>query len=111
MCSIVNASSDNSYLVVVRFYDETRGDSSKAPRHDVQIAMEHGMMIAKVNMAIGAIELKMIKDGKSNNRETDKCPCGTKPLTSAPVEGRSQRHSTLNALHGEVLVRADLIYQ
>jgi hypothetical protein len=40
--------------------------------------MEQGMMIAEVNMAIGAIDriLKMIKDGKSNNRE----------LTNARVE-------------------------
>ena len=42
-----------------------------APSNDVQIAMEHGMMIAEINMAIGAIDrvLKIIKDGKSNNRE------------------------------------------
>jgi len=34
-------------------------------------ALEQGMMIAEVNMAIGAIDriLKVIKDGKSNNRE------------------------------------------
>jgi hypothetical protein len=33
--------------------------------------MEQGMMIAEVNMAIGAIDpiLKMMRDGKSNNRE------------------------------------------
>jgi hypothetical protein len=34
-------------------------------------ALEQGMMIAEVNMAIGAIDhiLKLIKDGKSNHRE------------------------------------------
>jgi hypothetical protein len=46
-----------------------------APSADAQIAkeraLEQGMMIAEVNMAIGAIDriLKVIKDGKSNNRE------------------------------------------
>jgi hypothetical protein len=36
-----------------------------APSNDAQIAMEQGMMIAEVNMAIGAVDriLKMIKDG------------------------------------------------
>jgi len=54
------------------------GDNSIALSNDTQIAMEQGIMIAEVNMAIGAIDriLKMIKDGKSNNRE----------LTNARVE-------------------------
>jgi hypothetical protein len=41
-----------------------------APSNDAQIAVEQGMTIAEVNMAIGAIDriLKMVKDGKSNNR-------------------------------------------
>jgi hypothetical protein len=49
-----------------------------APSNDAQIAVEQGMTIAEVNMAIGAIDriLKMVKDGKSNNRE----------LTNARVE-------------------------
>ena len=40
------------------------------PSNDAQIAMKHGMMIAEVNMAI-AIDriLKVIRDGRSNNRE------------------------------------------
>jgi hypothetical protein len=47
-----------------------------APSNDAQIAVEQGMTIA--DMAIGAIDriLKMVKDGKSNNRE----------LTNARVE-------------------------
>jgi hypothetical protein len=46
-----------------------------APPGDVQNtkerALEQGMMIAEINIAIGAIDriLKMIKDGKSNHRE------------------------------------------
>ena len=46
-----------------------------APRSDAQIAkertLEQGMMIAEVNIAISAIDriLKVIKDGKSKNRE------------------------------------------
>ena len=46
--------------------------------NDAQIAMEQGIMIAEVNIAIGAIDriLNVTKDGKSNNRE----------LTSARVE-------------------------
>src|SRR5262249_62003539 len=39
--------------------------------NDAQIAMEQGMMIAEVNIAIGAIDriLKTAKHGRSNNRE------------------------------------------
>jgi len=42
-----------------------------AASNDAQIAMEQGMMIAEVNIAIGAIDriLKMVKDGKSNSRQ------------------------------------------
>jgi hypothetical protein len=59
--------------------------------NEAQIAMEHGMMIAEVNMAIGAIDriLKMIKDGKSNNRE----------LTNARVELGHWRERLLKAVH------------
>ena len=66
------------------------GDNSMAPSND-QFAMEHGMMIAEVNMAIGAIDriLKMIKDGKSNNRE----------LTNARVELDHWRTRLLKAIH------------
>jgi hypothetical protein len=53
--------------------------------------MEQGMMIAEVNMAIGAIDriLKIIKDGKSNNRE----------LTNARVELDHWRARLLKAVH------------
>jgi hypothetical protein len=59
--------------------------------NDAQIAMEQGMMIAEVNMAIGAIDriLKIIKDGKSNNRE----------LTNARVELDHWRARLLKAVH------------
>jgi len=43
MCSI-NRSRDN---VVTLFHDGDTGDNSVAPSNDVQIAMEHGMMIAE----------------------------------------------------------------
>jgi hypothetical protein len=61
-----------------------------APSND-QIAMEQGMMIAEVNIAIGAIDriLKMIKDGKSNNRE----------LTNARAELDHWRMRLLKAVH------------
>jgi hypothetical protein len=61
-----------------------------APSND-QIAMEQGMMIAEVNIAIGAIDriLKMIKDGKSNNRE----------LTNARSELDYWRAHLLKAVH------------
>ena len=67
------------------------GDNSMAPSNDAQIAMEQGMMIAEVNVAIGAIDriLKMIKDGKSNNRE----------LTNARVELDHWRARLLKAIH------------
>ena len=73
------------------FHDETRGTNSMVPSYDVQIAMEHGMMIAEVNMAISAIDriLKMIKDGKSNNRE----------LTNARAELDHWRARLLKAVH------------
>jgi hypothetical protein len=53
--------------------------------------MEQGMMIADVNMAIGAIDriLKMTKDGKSNNRE----------LTIAQAELDHWRARLLKAVH------------
>jgi hypothetical protein len=53
--------------------------------------MEQGMMIADVNMAIGAIDriLKMTKDGKSNNRE----------LTIARAELDHWRARLLKAVH------------
>jgi hypothetical protein len=53
--------------------------------------MEHGMMIAEVNMAIGATDriLKMTKDGKSNNRE----------LTNARADLDRWRAHLLKAVH------------
>ena len=58
--------------------------------NDAQIAIEEGLMIAEVNMAIGAIDriLKMIRDGKSNKPGTDECPGGIRPLANAPAESR-----------------------
>jgi hypothetical protein len=44
--------------------------------NDAQIAMERGMIIAEINIAIGAIDRILKKDGRSNNRE----------LTNARVE-------------------------
>jgi hypothetical protein len=66
-----------------------------APPGDGQIAkervLEQGMMIAEVNMAIGAIDriFKLIKDGKSNNRE----------LTNARAELDHWRARLLQAVH------------
>jgi hypothetical protein len=66
-----------------------------APSSDAQIAKERalaqGMMIAEVNMAIGAIDriLKVIKDGKSNNRE----------LTNARAELDHWRARLLQTVH------------
>ena len=62
-----------------------------APSNHAQIAMEQGMTIAEVNMAIGAIDriLKMMKDGKSNNRE----------LTNARAELDHWRTRLLKAVH------------
>jgi hypothetical protein len=52
---------------------------------DTQIAMEKGMMIAEVNMAIGAIDrtLKMTRNGKSR---ADECESRIGPLEDAPAE-------------------------
>jgi hypothetical protein len=54
-------------------------------------ALEQGMMIAEVNIAIGAIDriLKMIKDGKSNHRE----------LTNARAELDHRRARLLQVVH------------
>jgi hypothetical protein len=66
-----------------------------APPRDAQIAkertLEQGMMIAEVNIAIGAIDriLKVIKDGKSNNRE----------LTDARAELDHWRARLLQTIH------------
>jgi hypothetical protein len=66
-----------------------------APPGDAQIAkertLEQGMMIAEVNMAIGAIDriLKLIKDGKSNHRE----------LTNARAELDHWRARLLQTVH------------
>jgi hypothetical protein len=67
------------------------GDDSMALSNDAQIAVEQGMMIAEVNIAIGAVDriLKMAKDGKSNNRE----------LTNARVELGHWRARLLKAIH------------
>jgi hypothetical protein len=65
------------------------------PSGDAQIAkeraLEQGMMIAEVNVAIGAIDriLKVIKDGKSKNRE----------LTNARVELDHWRARLLQTVH------------
>ena len=66
-----------------------------APPGDAQIskesALEQGMMIAEVNIAIGAIDriLKVVKDGKSNNRE----------LTNARAELDHWRARLFEAVH------------
>ena len=59
--------------------------------NDAQIAMERGMIIAEINIAIGAIDriLKMTKDGRSNNRE----------LTNARVELDHWRARLLKVIH------------
>jgi hypothetical protein len=59
--------------------------------NDAQIAIEQGMMIAEVNIAIGAIDriLKIIKGGKANSRE----------LTNARVELDHWRAHLLKAIH------------
>ena len=65
-----------------------------SPR-DAQIAkertLEQGMMIAEVNIAISAIDriLKVIKDGKSKNRE----------LTNARAELDHWRARLLQTIH------------
>ena len=73
------------------YYGDRQGDNGMALANDAQIAMEQGMMIAEVNMAIGAIDriLKIIKDGKSNNRE----------LTNARAELDHWRARLLKAVH------------
>jgi hypothetical protein len=80
-------------MVILWRYYSARGTGGQQAWHHrtIQIAMEHGMMIAEVNMAIGAIDriLKMIKDGKSNNRE----------LTNARVELDHWRARLLKAVH------------
>ena len=67
------------------------GDNSMALSNDAQIAMEQGMMIAEVNIAIGAIDriLKTTKHGRSNNRE----------LTNARAELDHWRARLLQAVH------------
>jgi hypothetical protein len=59
--------------------------------NDAQIAMEQGMMIAEVNVAIGTVDriLKMTKDGKRNNRE----------LTNVRAELDHWRARLLKAVH------------
>jgi hypothetical protein len=73
------------------FHHGIVGDNGMALSNDAQIAMEQGIMIAEVNIAIGAIDriLKMTKDGKSNNRE----------LTNARVELDHWRARLLKAVH------------
>jgi hypothetical protein len=73
------------------FHHGIVGDRSMTPSNDAQNGMEQGMMIAEVNMAISAIDriLKMIKDGKSNNRE----------LTNARAELDHWRMRLLKAVH------------
>jgi hypothetical protein len=70
---------------------DPRGDNSMALSNDAQIAIEQGMMIAEVNIAIGAIDriLKTTKHGKSNNRE----------LTNARAELDHWRGRLLKTVH------------
>ena len=58
--------SGNCHLSVVRSATRSRGDNSMALSNDVQIAIEQGVMIAEVNIAIGAIDriLKTTKHGR-----------------------------------------------
>ena len=73
------------------FHHAIVGDNSMALSNDAQIAMEQGMMIAEVNVGIGAVDriLKMTKDGKSNNRE----------LTNARAELDHWRARLLKTVH------------
>ena len=59
--------------------------------NDAQIAIEQGMMIAEVNIAIGAIDhiLKTTKHARSNNRE----------LTNARAELDHWRARLLKIVH------------
>jgi hypothetical protein len=73
------------------FHHGIVGDNSMALSNGAQIAIEYGMMIAELNIAIGAIDriLKMTKDGKSNNRE----------LTNARAELDHWRARLLKTVH------------
>jgi hypothetical protein len=83
-----------------------------APSNDVQIAMEHGMMIA---YRCYRPHLEDDQGWQIKQPGADKCPSGTRPLASAPVESRSQRR-TLTCATGEgfwfaTAGRAEFIYQ
>jgi hypothetical protein len=73
------------------FHHGIVGNNCMALSNDTQIAMERGMIIAEINIAIGAIDriLKMTKDGRSNNRE----------LTNARVELDHWRARLLKVIH------------
>jgi hypothetical protein len=73
------------------FHHGIVGDNCMELVNDAQIAMERGMIIAEINIAIGAIDriLKMTKDGRSNNRE----------LTNARLEQDHWRARLLKAVH------------
>jgi hypothetical protein len=75
---------------MVLFYNGGQG-VTVAQSNDANINMERGIMIAEVNIAMGAIDriLKIIKDGKSNNRE----------LTNARAELDHWRARLLKAAH------------
>ena len=77
--------------MVSSYYGDRQGDNGMALANDAQVAMEQGMMVAEVNIAIGAIDriLKMTKDAKSNNRE----------LTNARAELDHWRARLLKAIH------------
>ena len=67
------------------------GDKGMALSNDGQIAIEQGMMLAEVNIAIGAIDriLKTTKHGRSHNRE----------LTNARAELDHWRARLLKTVH------------
>jgi len=91
LAALAGLLSGNRHLSVVCSATRSRGDNSMALSNDAQIAMEQGMMIAEVNIAIGAIDriLKTTKHGRSNNRE----------LTNARAELDHWRARLLKAVH------------
>ena len=83
--------SGNCHLSLVCSATGSRGTTAWHYRTMPEIAMEQGMMIAGVNIAIGAIDriLKTTKHGRSNNRE----------LTNARAELDHWRARLLKAVH------------
>ena len=91
LAALAGPLSGNCHLSVVCSATRSRGDNSMALSNDAQIAMEQGMMIAEVNIAIGAIDriLKTTKHGRSHNRE----------LTNARAELDHWRARLLKTVH------------